>query len=71
MKRQQLWDTINGSRARIKAFEETNAVLIEQAAQEKRDIERDTPFKVAYDFLYSLRHVRSSKNIDSRFCQVT
>jgi recombinational DNA repair ATPase RecF len=59
MKRQQLWETIDGARARINAFEETNAVLIEQAAQEKRDIERDTPFKVAYDrFLDELRNYR-------------
>jgi recombinational DNA repair ATPase RecF len=59
MKRQQLRETIDGARARINAFEETNAVLIEQAAQEKRDIERDTPFKVVYDlFLDELRNYR-------------
>lgn len=59
MKRQQLQENIDAASARIKAFDETNAALIEQANQEKLDIERDTPFKTAYDsFLEELRTYR-------------
>ncbi|MCK9397960.1 MAG: AAA family ATPase [Methylobacter sp.] len=59
MKRKQLRDTIDAASTRIKAFDETNALLIQQADQEKRNIERDTPFKAAYDyFLEELRKYR-------------
>jgi hypothetical protein len=59
MKRQQLRDTIDAANTRITAFDETNALLIQQADQEKLDIERDTPFKAAYDyFLEELRKYR-------------
>jgi recombinational DNA repair ATPase RecF len=60
IKRQQLRESVDAASARIKAFEETNPVSIQQADQEKRDIERDTPFKAAYDrFLEELRTYRN------------
>jgi len=59
MKRQQLRESIAAASTRIKAFDKTNALLIQQADQEKRDIERDAPFKAAYDyFLEELRKYR-------------
>lgn len=59
MKRQQLRESIDAASGRIEAFDEANAVLIQQAEQESRDIERDTPFKLAYDrFLEELRKYR-------------
>ncbi|NYZ64309.1 AAA family ATPase [Luteimonas deserti] len=59
LRRQQLNDTIEASKNRIKAFDETNAELIAQAEQEKLDIARDTRYKAAYDrFLEELRAYR-------------
>lgn len=59
LKRQQLKDNVEAANNRIKAFDETNARLIEQAEQEKLDIARDAPFKAAYDrFLDELRSYR-------------
>jgi len=59
MKRQQLRERIDAASARIKEFDVTNALLIQQADQEKRDVERDTPLKAAYDrFLAELRTYR-------------
>ena len=59
LKRQQLQERIAAANVRIQAFDETNAQLIAQADQERRDIERDAPFKVAYDrFLEELRSYR-------------
>ncbi|MFG7103587.1 AAA family ATPase [Burkholderia pseudomallei] len=47
------------ARTRIEQFEKANADLIAQADQEQKDIERDTPIKVAYDdFLRYLRQFR-------------
>jgi len=58
-KRQQLRKNIDAASARINTFDETNATLIQQAGEEKRDIERDTPFKATYDcFLEELRTYR-------------
>lgn len=59
LKRQQQEADIEAARNRINAFDETNAVLIAQAEQEKLDIARDTPYKTAYDrFLGALRSYR-------------
>lgn len=59
LKRQQLQERITAASVRIQTFDETNAQLIVQADQERHDIERDTPFKVAYDrFLEELRAYR-------------
>ncbi|KAB7771155.1 AAA family ATPase [Xanthomonas maliensis] len=59
LKRQQLKTNIEAARNRIEAFDGTNAMLIEQAEQEKLDIARDTPYKTAYDrFLEALRSYR-------------
>ncbi|AEB58847.1 AAA family ATPase [Ectopseudomonas mendocina] len=59
LKRQQLTENVEAANSRIKAFDETNAELIAQAEQEKLDIARDAPFKVAYDrFLEELRAYR-------------
>ncbi|APC19664.1 hypothetical protein BLL42_27660 (plasmid) [Pseudomonas frederiksbergensis] len=59
LKRQQCVDSIAEARTRIAAFDVTNAELIEQVAQEKRNIERDAPIKAAYDlFLTELRDYR-------------
>ncbi|HGQ7767818.1 TPA: AAA family ATPase [Pseudomonas aeruginosa] len=59
LKRQQLQADIEAARERIKAFDDTNAGLIEQAEQEKLDIARDRPYKTAYDrFLVALRAYR-------------
>ncbi|HCH7772319.1 TPA: AAA family ATPase [Pseudomonas aeruginosa] len=59
LKRQQLTENVEAAKGRIKAFDETNAELIAQAEQEKLDIARDAPFKVAYDrFLEELRAYR-------------
>lgn len=47
------------ARTRIAQFEDANARLIEQADQERTDIERDAPIKAAYDeFLQYLRQFR-------------
>ncbi len=59
-KRQQLVDGVAAAKGRIAAFDVDNAALIRDAAQEARDIERDTPIKVAYDrFLTLLRSYRN------------
>lgn len=59
LKRQQLQENIEAANRRINSFDETNAELINQAQQEKLDIERDTPLKGTYDrFLLELRTYR-------------
>ncbi len=59
-KRQLLVESLAAARRRIEAFEEENAGLIGEAAQELADSERDTPIKAAYDrFLVLLRRYRS------------
>lgn len=59
LKRQQLQENLEAADSRIKAFDETNAVLIAEAAQEKTDIARDIPFKASYDrFLKELKSYR-------------
>src|SRR6185437_1862210 len=59
LKRQQLREAIDGAGSRIHAFDAANAELIAQVEEERRDIERDTPFKAAYDsFLPMLRTYR-------------
>lgn len=59
-KRQLCVDKVAAARLRIGAFEEENAELIEQAAQEAMDSERDTPIKIAYDlFIQLLRQYRN------------
>jgi hypothetical protein len=58
-KRQQAIDNVAAARARISAFDETNAGLIAEVAQEILDIGRDTPINRAYDsFLAFLRIYR-------------
>lgn len=59
LKRQQFLENIGAAKRRIEVFDETNAELIALADQEKIDIERDLPFKEAYDrFLIELRAYR-------------
>lgn len=59
-KRQQLKDNIEAASARIQAFDETNAALILEVAQEQLDIVRDTPLKTTYDlFLEAIRLYRN------------
>ena len=59
LKRQQLVDGVSAARDRIGAFDTANAALIDEVAQEKQDIARDAPIKVAYDrFLAILRDYR-------------
>lgn len=59
LKRQQLRQSVEEAKQRISQFNENNSVLIEQAAQEKKNIERDRPFKALYDnFLLELRSYR-------------
>ncbi|MCC8445499.1 AAA family ATPase [Xanthomonas translucens] len=59
-KRQLLVESLAAARRRIATFEEENAGLIREAAQELADSERDTPIKAAYDrFLVLLRRYRS------------
>ncbi len=53
-KRQLFIESVAAARLRIEAFEEANAGLIEEAAQERMDAERDTPIKTAYDLFLSL-----------------
>ncbi len=58
-KRQTSISAINTARQRIAAFEEENAALIQEAAQEATDSEYDTPIKTAYDiFLLLIRQYR-------------
>lgn len=60
LKRHQLRDNISAANVRISDFDVTNFELIAQVDQEQRDIERDTPFKAAYDrFLESLKSYRN------------
>ena len=60
LKRQQLVDGVVAARDRIEAFDTANAELIDEVAQETRDIARDTPIKATYDrFLATLRNYRN------------
>lgn len=60
LKRQQVVDSVAAAKARIAAFDVDNAVLIQEVAQEAREIERDTPIKGAYDrFLTMLKNYRN------------
>ncbi len=60
LKRQQLRENIAAAYGRINDFDVANAELIAEVDHEKRNIERDSPLKVAYDqFLESLRSYRS------------
>ena len=59
-KRQISISAIDVARKRIAAFEEENATLIQEAAQETTDSEHDIPIKTAYDhFLLFLRQYRN------------
>jgi recombinational DNA repair ATPase RecF len=59
-KRQKYVESVSNARLRIEAFEESNARLIREAAQERADSERDAPIKTAYDhFLVLLRRYRN------------
>lgn len=59
LKWQQLRENVEAANQRISLFNENNAVLIEQAAQEKVSIETDRPLKSLYDnFLLELRSYR-------------
>ena len=59
-KRQQFIDSVAAARQRIEAFAEENVELIQEAAQEATDNERDAPIKTAYDhFLILLRSYRN------------
>ncbi|HCI1651735.1 TPA: AAA family ATPase [Pseudomonas aeruginosa] len=59
LKRQQYVDNVAAARDRIAKFDDANADLSEQVAQEKQDIERDAPIKAAYDrFLTEIREYR-------------
>ncbi|EJB8472099.1 AAA family ATPase [Citrobacter freundii] len=59
-KRQQFQESIDAAIGRIQAFDETNAVLIGEVAQEQLDIARDTKLKVAYDlFLEAIKSYRN------------
>ena len=59
LKRQQQVDNVAAAKVRTAAFDEANAKLIEQVAQEVLDIERDAPIKAAYDhFLAEIRRYR-------------
>lgn len=60
LKRQQLVDSLAAAKARIAAFDVDNAALIEEVAQEARDVARDVPIKNAYDrFLALLKSYRN------------
>lgn len=60
-KRQLFIESLSAARLRIEVFEAANAGLIEEAAQEETDSERDAPIKAAYDrFLSLLRRYRSN-----------
>lgn len=59
LKRQQHIENVAVARVRIAAFDEANAELKEQVAQEQLNIERDAPIKAAYDhFLTEIRKYR-------------
>jgi energy-coupling factor transporter ATP-binding protein EcfA2 len=59
-KRQLFIVSVTAAGRRIEAFDEANAGLIGEAAQEAVDNERDTPIKTAYDrFLVLLRRYRN------------
>ncbi|MCX5827618.1 MAG: AAA family ATPase [Deltaproteobacteria bacterium] len=53
-RRQTFIESVTSARLRIGAFEEANAGLIEEAAQERIHIDQDTPIKTAYDLFLSL-----------------
>lgn len=58
--RKSVIDEIAAARGRIARFDEDNAALIQRAEQERQNIERDRPIKVAYDrFLPMLRRFRN------------
>lgn len=60
LKRQQLVDSLAAAKTRIAAFDVDNATLIEEVAQEARDVARDAPIKSAYDrFLALLKSYRN------------
>ena len=57
--RRRVGEEVAAARTRIAAFDAANARLIQQAAQEAQNIERDRPIKTAYDqFLPMLRRFR-------------
>lgn len=59
LKRKQHVDNVAAAKVRIAEFDEANAELIGQVAQERLDIERDAPIKAAYDrFLTEIRNYR-------------
>jgi recombinational DNA repair ATPase RecF len=59
LKRQQYVETVVAARARITQFDEATAMLVQEVEKERRDIERDTPIKAAYDrFLREIREYR-------------
>ncbi len=59
-KRARSVESIAAARTKIENFETTNAQLMEDAAQEALNIERDAPIKLAYDsFLERLRAFRN------------
>ncbi|MGR9312800.1 AAA family ATPase (plasmid) [Rhizobium leguminosarum] len=59
LKRQQHVDNVAAAKVRIAEFDEANAELIAQVAQERLDIDRDVPIKAAYDrFLTEIRSYR-------------
>ncbi|MBL4833966.1 MAG: AAA family ATPase [Pseudomonas sp.] len=59
LKRERHVDNVAAANVRIAEFDRVNAELIEQAAQEQLDIERDAPIKAAYDqFLAAIRVYR-------------
>lgn len=51
LRRKQLIDGVAAAKLRIAAFDTANAELIAEAAQEKLEIDRDSPLKTAYDRL--------------------
>lgn len=58
--RKAVVDEIAAARGRIARFDEHNAPLIRRAAEERQNIERDRPIKLAYDrFLPMLRQFRN------------
>lgn len=59
-KRLQYTQSVEAARTRVGAFDVDNARLIQEAAQEGQDNQRDTPIKLAYDrFLILLRRYRN------------
>jgi recombinational DNA repair ATPase RecF len=59
LKRQQHVESVAAAKARIAEFDESNAEMIEQVAQETLDIQRDGRIKAAYNrFLNEIREYR-------------